>query len=152
MADSYLNLQYILPHTPILLQLTCIVYYYLLYYATTYLYSFITCSTIVVLYYYYYLLYTYNSCCSILFFMVSKCTKLLIYITLKDGDGRLLGSRAPRATCGVPLELSGPRHSREPAGPHARALGAKNWFFGYPTMLRSLVIQWNFAFLVTLQC
>ena len=37
-----------------------------------------------------------------------------IYITLKDGDLTSRGSRAPRTTCGVPLEPSGPWDPRRP--------------------------------------
>ena len=44
-----------------------------------------------------------------------------IYITLKDGKGDSLGSRAPRTTYYIPLEPSGPQDSRKPGAPRARA-------------------------------
>ena len=55
--------------------------------------------------------------------------KYLIYITLKDGKVTSRGSQAPRATCGVPLEPSGPRDSREPAGARAHSARREKLIF-----------------------
>ena len=54
---------------------------------------------------------------------------LLVYITLKDGDGDFRGSRAPRATYHIPLEPSGPRDSRAPGATRARARREKLIFW-----------------------